>query len=115
MPVSSGIVGSGWVSNHRRAGGDGRINAGVFPPCGFIATAVDLAMMSPAQRHGELIADLAAERAVLCEAKMMGIRRAAGRKSGTAAWPRTLTCSLSRKRRGSGRASRLLSMPLESG
>ncbi len=30
--------------------------------------------MAPAQRYGELIADLAAERAVLREAQMMGIR-----------------------------------------
>jgi hypothetical protein len=44
----------------KRAGRDGRINAGIFPQCGFIATAMDLAMMAPAQRHGELIADLAA-------------------------------------------------------
>jgi hypothetical protein len=28
-----------------------------FFPRGFIATAVELAMMAPAQRHGELIAD----------------------------------------------------------
>ena len=57
----------------QRAGSDGRIDASLFPPCGFIATAMDLAMMAPAQRHGELIADLAAERAVLREAQMMGI------------------------------------------
>jgi hypothetical protein len=44
----------------QRTGSDGRINAGIFPQCGFIATAMDLAMMAPAQRHGELIADLAA-------------------------------------------------------
>jgi hypothetical protein len=29
-----------------RAGSDGWINASVFPPCGFITTAMDLAMMS---------------------------------------------------------------------
>ena len=34
---------------------------------------MDLAMMAPAQRHGELITDLATERAVLREAKMMSI------------------------------------------
>jgi hypothetical protein len=44
----------------KRAGRDGRINAGIFPQCGFIARAIDLAMMAPAQRHGELIDDLAA-------------------------------------------------------
>ena len=44
----------------QRAGGDGRINAGILPPCGFIATAMGLAVMAPAQRYGELIAGLAA-------------------------------------------------------
>jgi hypothetical protein len=42
------------------AGSDGRINAGIFPPCGFIAAAMGFAMVAPAQRHGELITDLAA-------------------------------------------------------
>ena len=36
-----------------------------------------LAMMASAQRHGELIADLAAERAVLGEAQMVGVCRPA--------------------------------------
>ena len=36
------------------------INASISPPCGFIATAMDLAMMASAQRHGELVADLTA-------------------------------------------------------
>ena len=44
----------------QRAGREGRINASIFPPCGFIGTAMGLAMMAPAQRHGELITDLAA-------------------------------------------------------
>ena len=61
----------------QRAGSDGWINAGLFPPCGFIATAMDLAMMASAQRHGELIAHLAAERAMLREAQMMGVCRPA--------------------------------------
>jgi hypothetical protein len=34
----------------------------------FIATAMDLAMVSPAERHGELVADLAAERLCLRKA-----------------------------------------------
>jgi hypothetical protein len=55
------------------SGSDGRINASIFPPCGFVATAMGLAMMAPTQRHGELIADLAAERAVLREAQVMGV------------------------------------------
>jgi hypothetical protein len=56
------------------AGDDRRIYAEVLPPSGFIATAVDLAMMSPAQRDRELIAHLAPERWVLCEAKVVSIR-----------------------------------------
>jgi hypothetical protein len=39
--------------------------------------AMDLAMMAPTQRHGELIADLAPERPALREAQMVGIRRLA--------------------------------------
>jgi hypothetical protein len=50
-----------------RAGTD----TGLLPPCGFIATAMDVAMM--ATGHGELIADLAADRAMLRETQMMGI------------------------------------------
>jgi hypothetical protein len=36
-----------------------------------------LAMMAPAQRHGELITNLAAQRAVLGEAQMVGVGRPA--------------------------------------
>jgi hypothetical protein len=42
--------------------GNGGINAHLFPPCRFIATAVDLAMMATTQRNRELIADFAAKR-----------------------------------------------------
>jgi hypothetical protein len=42
--------------------GNGRINADLFPPCRFIAAAVDLAMMTTTQGHSELIADFAAKR-----------------------------------------------------
>ena len=67
------------------------------------------AMMAPAQRHGELIADLAAERAALREAQIWasaGVRPQI--RPGCLAT--NLTCSLSRSRRGSGWANRLLSM-----
>ena len=57
----------------QRAGGDGRIDTGLLPPSGFIATAMDLAVVAPAQRHGELIAHFSPERAVLREPQMMGI------------------------------------------
>jgi hypothetical protein len=59
------------------SGGDGRINAVNFPPCGFIAAAMGLTMVAPAQRHGELITDLAAQRAVLREAQVVGVCRPA--------------------------------------
>jgi hypothetical protein len=36
---------------------------------------MDLAVVPSAQRHSELIAYLTAERAVLCEAQMMRVRR----------------------------------------
>ena len=42
--------------------GNDRINARLFPPCCFIATAVKLAMMATAQGYSELIADFAAKR-----------------------------------------------------
>ena len=59
------------------AGDSGRINGSILPPCGFVARAMGLAMMAPAQRHGELVTDLAAERAVLGEAQMVGVGRPA--------------------------------------
>src|SRR6516165_8611371 len=52
---------------------NGRINARLFPPCCFIATAVDFSMMAATQGDRELIADLAAERRCLGKAQMMGI------------------------------------------
>ena len=73
MPILSGSRRQRMRLQPQRAGGDGRIDTGLFPPCGFIATAMDLTVMAPAQRHGELIADFAPERAVLREAQMMGI------------------------------------------
>ena len=51
-----------------------RIDADFPPPCGFIATAVNFAMVSATQRNGELIADLAPECSGLRKSQMMGIR-----------------------------------------
>src|SRR5580704_4475274 len=48
-----------------------------LPPRGFIPTAMHLAMVPSAQRHGKLIADLATESPSLGKAQMMRIRRAA--------------------------------------
>ena len=53
--------------------GDRRIDAQFFPPRGFIAAAMDLAMMTSAQRDSELIADLAPESSALREAEVMSV------------------------------------------
>ena len=42
-----------------RTGSRTGINAGLFPPCRLVVTAMDLAMMAAAERHNKLIADLA--------------------------------------------------------
>jgi hypothetical protein len=46
-----------------------------LPPFLFVATAVKLAVMNPAQRHDELIANPMAERARLPKSKVVSIRR----------------------------------------
>jgi hypothetical protein len=51
------------------------INFDILPPCELCALPVELAVMVPAQRDSELIADLATERPALREAEVMGIRR----------------------------------------
>ncbi len=55
------------------AGAHNRIDADLAPPPGFIAVAMDLAMVSPAKRDRELIAGLAPERPALSKAQMVGI------------------------------------------
>ena len=59
------------------AGGDGRIDPGVLPPCGFIAAVMHLAMVSSAQGNGVLIADFASECPALGKSKVVGIRGSA--------------------------------------
>ena len=54
-------------------GWDGRIDTGPAPPSGFIAVAMQLAMMAAAQGDRELVADLAAQRPALREAQVMGV------------------------------------------
>jgi hypothetical protein len=49
------------------------VDAGVNPPSQLVACTVHLAMMSAAERHGELVAHLEAETAWLREAQMVGI------------------------------------------
>jgi hypothetical protein len=51
-----------------------RVDPEPAPPCGFIAAAVDLAMVNSAERHRELVAHFAAERPRLREPEMMGSR-----------------------------------------
>jgi hypothetical protein len=80
--------------------------ASIFPPCGFIATAMGLAMMAPAQRHRELIADLSAERAMLREAQMVCVCGPA-RANQKRLFGREPDVLLDTKRRGSGWAMRL--------
>jgi len=60
-----------------------RIGAGAFPPSSFVAAAVDLTMVPPAQRHGELIAHLAPEGRKLRKPKMVSVR---GLASADQAW-----------------------------
>jgi hypothetical protein len=50
----------------------GRIEAELTPPPAFVAVTMQLAMMAAAQRHREFVADLAAKRAILRKAQVMG-------------------------------------------
>ena len=55
-------------------GNEMRVDTNPVPPCGFVAAAVDLAMVNTAERHRELVAHFATERPRLRRSKMMGIR-----------------------------------------
>ena len=57
------------------AGREGRIDSRLAPPFGFIAMTMQLTMMTAAERHGELVADLPAERPALGKAQVMGVGR----------------------------------------
>src|SRR6516162_3484296 len=57
----------------QRTGTDRRIDTSFFPPRRFIATAMNLTMVSATERDRELVADFAAERRCLGKAQMMGI------------------------------------------
>src|SRR6516165_12003997 len=68
-----------WMRFHpQRTSSNDRIDTNLVPPCSFITRPMDLPMMSPAQRDGELIAHLTTQRAVLHKAQVMGIRGSAG-------------------------------------
>ena len=93
-----------WASQHQRwcrsqaqrrgassselAGDTDGVDSGFAPPCGFITGSVHLAMMAPAQRHGELIAHLAPERTMLREPKVMRDPPVGAHKSGMVVWTR---------------------------
>ena len=66
-------VGCGWVLSHSPE----LWSSGSLAPLAtnrFVAAAMDLAMMAAAQGHREFVADLAAERWALREAKVVGVR-----------------------------------------
>ena len=56
---------------------ESRIGPNVPPPCGFIAAAMDFAMVPSAQWNGVLITDLATECSALGKAEVVGIGGAA--------------------------------------
>ena len=64
------------------AGNLDRIDSCLPPPSNFVAAAVNLTMMSSAQRDGELVADLASERPALGEAQVMGVQAATANQAG---------------------------------
>ena len=51
------------------------IDVEVFPPGGFVADLVELAMMAAAERDGEFVTDFAAERSGLRKAEVVSIGR----------------------------------------
>ena len=52
-----------------------RIDIEAAPPCGFVTTAMKLAVMDPADWDRELVAHAASKRARLCKCEVMRIRR----------------------------------------
>jgi hypothetical protein len=54
-----------------------RVDACCGPPAGFVAGAVQLAMMSTAERYGELVADFEPERSGLRKPQVMRVGRLA--------------------------------------
>ena len=50
-----------------------RVDIEILPPCHFVAGLMQLPMMAPAERHGELVADLHADGAGLGKAQVVRI------------------------------------------
>jgi hypothetical protein len=67
-----------WVQFSRCApkvcGHSERVDPLRAPPSAFVAAPVKLTMVQPADRDGELVADLSTHRALLCKFDVMGIR-----------------------------------------
>jgi hypothetical protein len=61
-------------SQPQHSGSGDWINSSAPPPRRFVAAAMNLAMVSSTQRHGERVADLASEGAALGKSQVMGIR-----------------------------------------
>jgi hypothetical protein len=60
-------------ANPQDAGDNSRINLSLSPPCGFIAAAVNFAMVPPTQRHRELVTNLAPESRRLRKAQVVSV------------------------------------------
>jgi hypothetical protein len=61
-----------------QCGSDGEgIDTGLVPPFGFVAAAVDLAMVNPAERHRKLVAHPAPERRILGKPEVVRVSRLA--------------------------------------
>ena len=61
----------------KRAGCRGGVNASLLPPCGFVAVAVEFAVVAATKRHSELVADLARQRPALGKAQVVRVGRLA--------------------------------------
>ena len=94
------------------ASGNRRINSSLLPPRGFIAAAVNLAMMTAAHRNCELVADLPPECPALHETEVVSVRRSPAADQ-TRVGGDKFDVPRSRIRRGSGSVSTLLSMTFE--
>jgi hypothetical protein len=61
----------------KRPGGADGVDSSFAPPSGFVTGSVHLAMMATAQRDDEFVTHLAPKCTMLCEPKVMRIRRPA--------------------------------------
>jgi hypothetical protein len=71
------------------SGNNDRIKLHGFPPCLFVAAAMEDTMVDTTKRNRELVADPPAQRPRLCKSQMVGVGRSGVRTAGTVAMPRT--------------------------